>query len=418
MSDAKLRFLVIVVVALAASACDTKAPAAQDAAEPCAAGLTDCDGDGVCETDITKPDNCGGCGIQCESGPHATAQCSLGRCGIVCETGWGDCYQRNDPDAPPADGCESELNTPAHCGSCGNSCAGACVDGACQACDDNVALDSLDPNDAAKAMDICEGVVSAKWTLADGAEVPATHQEAYHLGHGNLAKFGDGIVPRLGHKLAAISSGTARAPGDPGFQSPSGFSKDLNGEHPFGFPRESPACPGIFTGEPHDMAALELELQVPMWAKGLAFDFNFYTFEWPGFVCSEFNDFFVALLSPKPPMAVDEDISFDPMGNAISVNAAFVTVCNCEGGPPCVAGGKSFTCTKGDTELKNTGFDQDGAHAATSWLTTAAPVQPGSIIRLRFAVYDSGDNILDSTTLLDRFRWLPDSPVVNTEPIP
>lgn len=418
MRHTKPRFLVILMAALAASACDSKPPR-ETPGEPCAAGLTDCDGDGVCETDITQRDNCGGCGNKCAGQPHATATCTHGACGITCDSGWGDCYHgTSDPDGRPADGCESELNTPAHCGSCGNSCASACVDGACQACDDNVALDSNDPLDAARAMDICEGVISAKWTLANGADAPASPSK-YHLGHGNLAKFGEVIVPRLGHKLLGISSGTARAPGDPDFASPAGFDKDFNGGgHPPGFPRESPACPGIFTGAVHDPAGLELQLKVPMWARGLAFDFDFFTYEWPMYVCSTYNDFFVALLSPKPPTAADEDISFDTMGNPISVNAAFVTVCGCNGGPPCMAGGKSFACPKGDAELHGTGFDFEGDHASTSWLTTTAPVEPGSTIRIRFATYDSSDQILDSTTLIDKFRWVPDSPNVGTEPIP
>jgi hypothetical protein len=417
MTPTKPRFLLILMAVLSASACDSKAH--ETPVAPCEPGMTDCDGDGVCETDIRLRDNCGGCGNVCQGGQHATATCTLGRCGIACEAGWGDCYQGdNDPDGRPADGCESALDTPAHCGSCGSSCASACVAGACQACDDDVALDSNDPLDAARAMDICEGVVSARWTLADGADAPAG-SASYHLGHGNLAKFGEVIVPRLGHKLMALSSGTARAPGDPGFYTPAGFDKAMDGGgHPPGFPRESPACPGIFTGAVHDPAGLELELKVPMWARGIAFDFDFFTYEWPGYVCSEYNDFFVALLSPKPPTAADEDISFDTMGNPISVNAAFVSVCGCSGGPPCTAGGKSFACAKGDAELHGTGFDFDGDHASTSWLTTVAPVAPGSTIRIRFVTHDSNDPILDSTTLLDKFRWLPDSPVVNTEPIP
>ncbi len=56
--------------------------------------------------------------------------------------------------------------------------------------------------------------------------------------------------------------------------------------------------------------------------------------------------------------------------------------------------------------------------SAASWLTTTAPVEPGATITLRLGIYDSGDPALDSTALLDRFRWLPKSPVVGTEPIP
>jgi len=33
-------------------------------------------------------------------------------------------------------------------------------------------------------------------------------------------------------------------------------------------------------------------------------------------------------------------------------------------------------------------------------------VKGGSQIHLRFTVYDSGDGILDTTTLVDNFRWI------------
>jgi hypothetical protein len=174
----------------------------------------------------------------------------------------------------------------------------------------------------------------------------------------------------------------------------------------------------VVTGQVNDAIALEVTVKAPDWAKGFAFDFDFYTFEWPDYVCSMYNDFFLALLSPMPAGQNDGNISFDSMGNPISVNAAFVTVCGCGGGPPCMAGGKSFTCSAGNSELAGTGFSGDGDHAATSWLTTSAPVEPGQTITLRLGVYDSGDGVLDSTALLDKFRWLPKSPNVGTEPIP
>ena len=59
----------------------------------------------------------------------------------------------------------------------------------------------------------------------------------------------------------------------------------------------------------------------------------------------------------------------------------------------------------GDGDLDNTGY-QD--HAATGWLVTKAPVSPGEAVKLRWAIYDSGDGVLDSTVLIDNFRWLGD----------
>src|SRR5262249_17795593 len=83
----------------------------------------------------------------------------------------------------------------------------------------------------------------------------------------------------------------------------------------------------------------------------------------------------------------------------------------CQGmGPPCFAGGKTFTCSLGDSGLVGTGFGQDTAfgqdHGSTGWLSTKAPVQGGEIITMRWAVYDSGDGVLDTSTLVDNFQWI------------
>jgi hypothetical protein len=407
--------------ALAASlvslaACDASRTNGADGVDAavCAVGMADCDSDGVCETDVRLPADCGGCGLVCPSGPHSTPTCSHGSCGLSCDAGWGDC------DADPTNGCESDLTLPGTCGACGNSCGGACVAGACETCDDGLAIDTSDPLDAAHAIGLCAGVVSARWVMPDGSAPPTDPvlSARYHIGHGVLDDFGPNLAVREGHHLLAISSGAARRPDDPDFFSPSGYDKDYDANAPAGFPRPSAACPGVQGGDPHDAIALELELQAPDWAKGFAFDFDFYTYEWPMYVCSQYNDFFIALLSPIPTGQSDGDISYDPMGNPISVNAAFVNVCSCVGGPPCPAGGHPYTCSRGNAELMGTGFDEDSGHAATGWLTSTAPVEPGQTITLRLTIYDSADGILDSTALIDKFRWLPRSPVVTTEPIP
>ena len=141
-------------------------------------------------------------------------------------------------------------------------------------------------------------------------------------------------------------------------------------------------------------------------------------------MCSTFNDFVVALLDPVPMGQTDGNISFDSQGNPVSVNNALLEVCGCPENPPnpCMAGGKIFNCSLGNLELVGTGFGFDTAfsdHAATSWLRTTAPVEPASEIRLRFATYDSGDGVLDSTTLIDNFKWIAKPGVtVGTNPVP
>jgi hypothetical protein len=150
--------------------------------------------------------------------------------------------------------------------------------------------------------------------------------------------------------------------------------------------------------------------------RALAFDFDFYTYEWPDFVCSEYNDFFVALLkSTHPSTPADENISFDKLGSPVSVNNGFVEVCDPATGM-LRPGGKLFDCALGTSELVGTGFDTGdggfgedlpelGSRAATGWLTTTTAVVPGETVRLRFAVWDMFDEALDSTVLLDHFRW-------------
>ncbi len=384
----------------------------------CEGGWYDCNstpGDG-CEAQLGTQNNCSSCNDGCYAA-NATGECVGNECVYSCPDGWDDC---NDD---MADGCESDLTETEHCGACTSGCAGVCQAGQCETCDSSLALDSTDPVDAAKAIGICDGLVSAKWVLPDGSDPGGAAN--YDVGHGILSGFGSNVAPRDGDKLLALSSGTGRQPSDPGYQDVGGYDKTYTCNHPQGFPKESPACPGVTTGQPHDGVGLEVELTVPEWAEGFSFDFDFYTFEWPTYVCSTYNDFFVAMLDPIPEGQTDGNISFDSEGNPVSVNNGLVEACGCTGGPPCTAGGlygptKTYTCALGTDTLQGTGFEGDiltGPHAATGWLVTTAPAEPGTTIKLRFAIYDSGDGVLDSTTIIDNFRWLPKAPDVGTNPI-
>jgi len=302
-------------------------------------------------------------------------------------------------------------------------------------CDSGIAIDEMDPLFAATAVEICKtsmgpndwGVVDAAWVLADGSDwnnLPITQQQYFHLGHGFLPAFGANVDVRRGESMLVLSSGTARQPTDPGYQNVGGFAKGYTSAHPPGFPKESPACPGSITGTPNDSTGVELTIRTPSNATGFSFDFDFFTYEWPGFVCSTYNDFFVAILDPIPPNQMDGNISFDSAGNPVSVNNALLEVCGCAGNPPnpCMAGGKIFNCSLGNIELIGTGFGFDTAfsdHGSTSWLRTQAPVPANAEIHIRFATYDSGDGVLDSTTLIDNFKWIAKPGVMTgTNPVP
>jgi hypothetical protein len=282
-------------------------------------------------------------------------------------------------------------------------------------CDGAIALDTADPLEAAKAIGACKYITKASWVQADGLPPPndAVKLANYHLGHGVVDDLGANNPPREGTQLLVLSSGTARRETDPGFVHRN-FDKGYQGNAPFGFPKESASCPGVTTGAPHDSAALEVEFKAPSNAKGVSFDFNFFTFEWPKFICTEFNDFFVALMSPIPMGQTDGDISFDQQGNPISVNNAFLQSCGCPAGPPCAvppgAAVKSFDCSLGKTLLQGTDFDNDDTNpgwtnGATGWLRTTAPVAPNTKFTIRFATYDSDDGFVDSTVLIDNWMW-------------
>ncbi|MEQ9323970.1 MAG: hypothetical protein RIF41_32695, partial [Polyangiaceae bacterium] len=133
-----------------------------------------------------------------------------------------------------------------------------------------------------------------------------------------------------------------------------------------------------------------------------------------------FNDYFAAMMTPSPNNELN--ISFDAEGNFITVNNALVEVCDCGNGPPCDAGMLTYECNEGASMLTGTGFEGDPStftHAATGWLSTQAPLAAGENIIVRFAVWDSGDGVLDSTAIVDNFRWLGFAePDPETTPIP
>jgi hypothetical protein len=278
-----------------------------------------------------------------------------------------------------------------------------------------------DPEVAARAIGICRkasatswGLVSARYTTADGTGTPNA------ISHGLLPNFGPNVGPREGTNMLVLSSGTARRPGDPGFQSPAGADMGTSGTTPPGFPKDSPSCSVQTSTDTtaNDPIGFEVVIKTPTNANELSFDFNFYTFEFPQYVCSQFNDFFVALVDPPPANAQSGNVSFDSQGNPVSVNNGFVEVCQ-----PQTAGGKSFPCALGPAQLQGTGFgDVDlwgGPHAATSWLNTRAPVPPGQNITIRFAIWDMGDHILDSTVLIDNMQWdVGEGDIPVTTPIP
>ncbi|HEY2516299.1 MAG TPA: choice-of-anchor L domain-containing protein [Polyangiaceae bacterium] len=321
-----------------------------------------------------------------------------------------DCDPNRNPGAldTPADGIDEDCNGKA--------------DDEPTGCDVGATLASVDAYQAALAVDVCRktsdsatgkartwGVTSAAFVAPDSAgtcnAASCTSDPNFSLGHGNVAHLGVN-QPQQGSRMLALSSGTARDPTDPGYLSVGGFDKGYTTGYATGFPLPAPACPGVTTGIPHDGAGLRLTIRVPTNATSLSFNENFFSYEFPEFVCSKYNDAFTVEMAPKPAGISSPNLVFDTFGNPLSVNNVMLQVC-----APQTAGGKQFACVLGPAALQDTGFDgTDGgpAHAATGWLTTQVPIDPslrGKDITLLFAAWDSGDGALDSTVLIDNLTF-------------
>ena len=291
------------------------------------------------------------------------------------------------------------------------------------------------------------GLVSATFTRGyQRTDAPKNEQ------HGVLPKFGDVIKPREGKMLGVLSTGyadeyngAANVPfgGTTGKEGTAAYKLNginwwnwspaapvANGSAPPGFPKAAAGCKQ--TADVNDVIDVKLTITAPKNAAGLKFDFNFYSGEWPAFICSPFNDGFIAYLSAKGfNGGAPDNMSFDAKKNPVSVNNGFFDRCTAAVDTGCAAGASPGTsaCPGGPAELGGTGFGiagqwcsgypgtkkQSSANGgATGWLTSTAPVQPGETFTLEFMIWDAGDPFLDSSVLIDNFTWVAGQVVVST----
>ena len=300
-------------------------------------------------------------------------------------------------------------------------CDGEIDEAAEPACDDGLALNSSSPIDGARAIELCRqangpkdwGIVSAAYTRSNGA----AYTVDAHVGL--QASFGPNVPPLRGGSLLSLSSGFSRLPGQPGACTNNSCGTYAVQSAPPGYPQDVPGCLG--DTEIHDDVALDLVLRAPSNATGYKFNFKFYSFEYEEYVCTMFNDQFIALVAPPPMGSQDGNISFDSMGNPVSVNIAFFDVCDPMDMDIC--GGVANCCPAGPAQLLGTGFDNAfGSNfedaGGTSWLQTKAPVVGGEEFNIRFAIWDTGDNAYDSTVVIDNFEWIANGGTVLVETIP
>ena len=311
-----------------------------------------------------------------------------------------------------------------------DNCNGT-IDEPREVCDAGLASNDSDPLSYAKAMDLCEGVISAQFVLPDGTGTPSSLSRAIRALHG-------AVVPQFATSFLVLSTGRAAAPGqtNPAFAefepgTPLGTTSALPADWLAANGNRVPVpsgCPEIFTGTASDGIMLQLQVRVPTNARSFRVATRFLTSEYPEWVCSNYVDPFVILLdsafagSPANPHDKNVAAHIKSDGQIVVTSTSLVAANtslfrSCKNGSTGCSGmspGTYSQCT-GTSDLAGTGFDGLSAEGScgennlvgggTGWLSTTGNVVPGETIELRFAIWDTADGFNDSLVLIDGFTW-------------
>jgi hypothetical protein len=253
------------------------------------------------------------------------------------------------------------------------------------------------------------------------------------------------LKPQLGSGMALLSSGIAADKNDPDFDkmNEEDPGTDLSDQNTYANPAPGlPGAMGCSQSQPqtvNDYTELVVKLKAPSNASSFSFDFQFFSTEYPVFVCTQYNDEFLVLQESAAEFGTPTNIAFDMQKNPITINSGFFTVCTNNGNAqspnykytqnckqpvsnisgtgfedPPVGGGGFFPCfadadcgglgkcAGNQCQIAGNGTSPGGS---TGWLTTTSPVTPGEAVTLHFIIFDEGDHILDSAALIDNFRW-------------
>lgn len=312
-----------------------------------------------------------------------------------------------------------------------NDCNPATSDSVSPPCSVDEKFAGVTAMDVANAMELCQlaspnpplaqkkwGIISATQLLASGnAPSGSTLAHIKDWQTAILTSYGTGgVVPKMGATFAGLSTGKMRDAGDTGYIPPSpGTSWLTAGVPPAAYlsahANTLPASQGCSGACPagegaNDSVNIRITMRAPTNAQSFSYNFRFFSAEYASFTCTQYNDFYLALLqSGAQGIPADKNISFDALGNPVSVNNGFFDVCKPKG---------CYQCPAGIGALAGTGMEVNDVGGATNWLTTDAPVVPGETIVLSLMIFDVSDNTLDSVVLLDNFTWSATPSAVNT----
>jgi hypothetical protein len=287
-----------------------------------------------------------------------------------------------------------------------NDCNGSTDEGL-EACD-AAATGKKDAKSLTQSIELCD----QRFVL--GEEMVTTNGASDERARNVLAKLGV-LRPKQGANFAFLSSGIAVDESDSAFVNPQ-EGTDLGNSAPNPLPNlaGSSSCGiGGKVKTANDYTELTIHLKAPSNVASFSFQFQYFSGEFPTFVCSMFNDQFLAIVKSTKTYPADTNLSFDAMQNPITVNSGFFTVCD---KPPTlpwpVPPPKPQTqrCVHPASDNEGTGYElsSDGLTVpggSTGWLTTTAPIEPGEELTLRFVIFDAGDGVLDSSALIDNFQW-------------
>ncbi len=321
-------------------------------------------------------------------------------------------------------------------------------------CDTGLTANSGNAMDYARAIDLCQtttasdttwGVISAELHLSSGAGTPAASSRSIRPAFG-------GAMRRFGDAMAEFSTGTAAAKTDTAAPAHMPFQIGVPMGTTAALPNDwltanggslpkHPDCPDPADDQGIDSVMLVLTVRAPTNARSFSLDANFFSAEYPEWVCSPFNDFFVVLLDSAydgdPANPADKNLAVytapDMTQYPVGVNLAYGDTGlfrQCKDGPTgCCAvavAGNTTTCDS-TAELVGTGYDEQNppkipgpgvsgwcgtsnwAGGGTGWLTVSGNVVGGETITLRIAIWDTSDGYYDSVVLLDNFRWSVDA---------